>query len=345
MKKHTQIILTILFSIALYSCKVDIDTSTKLNDVEFLIKTDEDSLVKNACVFIYDNRLSYLLDYKHQIKDTNNSAATIKGYANEGIFNAKLDPKQKYWIRVVGDISVQNFKNKDIIGNSIIPYSNDELVNTFGPFDSANPLDENMTTKATIKLTKAYNLLVVCAHEHSKVKVFDSNNQLYQNPLNPGDSILSYTSKSTIDTNTVLDKNSNGYKVFLIKKGKNKVVISSANGCTFLDSVTATGRGHIYTVEAPVCNAGTIVFYNSNSTFRDIKIILTPNDTLGTLTTNDNTINSGNACGLKNSTALIKVGRPAGSYTFYAVPNGGSKIVTKSFTISAGECKTFDINP
>jgi hypothetical protein len=320
----------VMICLGLISCKVDVDNAVKLNKIEFTLKTsDGDALASNAKVFVYESNEAYQADYDNG--DTIGKGALSKGVASNGKFLTELSSDKPYWIRVI----YFQKSNDAIMNGEQVMYSNDELGVQFGPFSSKNFENNNLTTKATITLTKAYYFLVLTAKDSARVDVSVTYGQNLKCKVLNNESFLLKSNnltaaqlddlKNNIATN--FNKDSKQYLVVVVPKGKINIFYKSILGCSKAVSKTITGNTRLVVDFIESCQSGLLVFYNkaSNTTYNDIKVVLTsPNDTLGTLSS-FNTSYVGDVCDFPKSASLIKVSREIGTYHYVAT----SKIANK----------------
>ena len=305
---------TALLATVLVSCKVDVDNSVKVNKIEFSIKTDDNGAIANtAKVFIYDSEAAYQNDYAKE--DTIGASAINKGVATSGKFNTELTSNKPYWVRVI-----YFQKSAEVLNaGKTVMYSNDELGVQFGPFESKNFENNNLTTKASITLTKAYCYLLVAAKDIATVEVSD----LF----------------------TKFDKQDRQYMVFVVPKGNISIYYKSMAGCNKVVNKKITGDKRVVVDVLESCVTGTLVFYNKASDFTDIKVILsTPSDTIGTLEATDLSYTNTNVCDLSSSRSLIKVSREIGTYKYVATSKSGNREIEGTVSITnANECKPVEI--
>ena len=339
----------VMSCLALISCKVDVDNAVKLNKIEFTIKTDDgDALATNAKVFVYESNEAYQADYDNG--DTIGKGALNKGMASNGKFLTELSSSKPYWIRVI----YFQKSNEAIMNGEQVMYSNDELGVQFGPFSSKNFDNNNLTTKASITLTKAYYYLVLTAKDSARVDVSVTYGQnLKCKVLNDESFLLDSKNfaasqlddlKNNIGTN--FNKKNRQYLVVVVPKGKINIFYKSTFGCSKVVSQTITGNKRVFSDFIESCQSGLLVFYNkaSNTAYNDIKVVLTnPSDTLGTLSSVDASL-SGDICSASKSASLIKVSRELGTYRYVATSKIGNKEQQGTITIgTANQCVPVEI--
>jgi hypothetical protein len=337
------IFLCIIAAIALVSCKVDVDNTAKINEVEFTIRAEDDSLAKNARIFIYDTEASYLSDY--QKGDTNSTALAIsKNTASNGKITTKLAANKAYWIRVVYFQDVSKTEPSALIGG-VQMYSNDEETVKFGPFENNDFGTENLSTKATIRLTKAYSFLAITAKDSSNIKVYNSENKIISS-LGGRTNLTTSGSSSDVETDKNLLSITNAkYLLYKVPKGKISVSYKSKNGCAGVNTITIQGKGEIVKEELTPCDAGTIVFYNNSSDLKDIKVILlAASDTLGTISSKNTGYTDATVCDLNSNESLIKVGRAVGTYNYLLTSASGPCEVKGTVEVSKNGCVRVPIN-
>jgi hypothetical protein len=340
MKNFSYIILIIASSF-LFSCKVDVDNSEKINKVEFSIKADDGDTAKTALILIYPSEAAYNEAYSKNDTNIIAGSGVIKGRAINGKFTQNLSSRKTYWIRII------HFKTStDPMNSGTVMYSNDENDVQFGPFESKNYDNENITTKATVVLTKAYGYLVVASQDSADdtVKVFTSNN--LPCPKLSNSNVLKNSSTSLEDDIpnilTSFDKSSQEYIVFIVPKGDVKIYHKSALGCSKFKTVTIKGNGEVKKELLESCETGSIIFYNSNSLMTEsIKIISMPDQS------NFGVFNGSTStpplCSAPNiGTGYFKANLPIGKYYFKALISR-SETAVDSFEITKGGCITKEI--
>ena len=339
---------TALFATVLVSCKVDVDNAVKLNKVEFTIKTDDNgAIASTAKVFIYDSEAAYQNDYTKE--DTIGASAINKGITTSGKFNIELTSNKPYWVRVI-----YFQKSAEVLNaGKTVMYSNDELGVQFGPFESKNFENNNLTTKASITLTKAYCYLLVAAKDNAsiEVSVFNARNKACEklsfnnNLVNSG--ALTIGSLDELEKNlfTKFDKQNQQYMVFVVPKGNISIYYKSMAGCNKVVNKKITGDKRVVVDVLESCVTGTLVFYNKSSDFTDIKVILsTPSDTIGTLEATELSYTHTNVCDFSSSRSLIKVSREIGTYKYVATSKSGNREIKGTVSITtANECKPVEI--